>query len=156
MIILKEKPFLDITPARVNVRVAKFDLRTGRVREVVHRHNLAVLAGRNMIRDLLNGDTVAALSHFAVGTGTTAPASTDTTLGTEVFRDVFTKVTEADAKLTIQYFLGSQSANGNDLSEAGLFNDDTTGTMYARVTFPADAKTASEAWTFNWELTWGV
>ena len=50
-------------------------------------HNLAVTAGRNLIRDLLHGDSLAGVTHFAVGTSNTAVAPADTALGAQVFRD---------------------------------------------------------------------
>lgn len=148
--------------AKVNVNIQKENLTTGEIRTEEY-HNLAVDVGLNLIRDFMFGDAVTGLTgaRFALGTSTTAEASTDTALGMEVFRDQFTKVTKVDKGLEIQYFLSSTSANGNDIAEAGLFGNGATdtagsGTMYARVTFPVEPKTNAEAWTFTWTLTWEV
>lgn len=140
----------------VNVTICKIDAATGRIVGVVRRHNLVPTAGRNLLRDFLAGDGPAALSHVALGTGTTTPAATDTALQAEVFRDVITQRIKDTAKLTVKYYLGTQYANGYTLAEAGLFNAATGGVMYARVTFPPDAKTVSQAWTFTWDLTFSV
>ena len=124
---------------------------------VQEAHNLAVTAGRNLIRDFLNGDAVTGLTHFALGTDGTAVTAADTALGAEVFRDVFTQTTKDAAKLTVKYYLDSSSANGNTLREAALLNAASGGTMYARVALPdAIVKTTSLAYTFTWDLTWGV
>jgi hypothetical protein len=82
----------------------------------------------------------------------------DTTLGTEVFRDVFTSKTYAAGQIIIKYFLASGSANGNTLTEAGLFGDDATGaadsgTLFARVVHSGVAKTSSIAITYTWTIT---
>lgn len=142
---------------RVNVTIEVEDAITGVLLQRQEVHNLVVTAGRNMLRDFLNGDVVTGLTHFALGTGTTAVIATDTTLGTEVFRDAFTSTAEDTAKLTIRYYLASGDANGNTLAEAGLFTDPAAGTMYARAILASTiAKTASLAVTFTWELTFSA
>lgn len=146
--------------AKVNVKIEKQDLNTGEIRTEEY-HNLAVDSGLNWIRDFFNGDVVTGLNRFAVGTGVTAESPSDILLGLEVFRDQFTLVTKISKGLEIKYFLSSTSANGNTIGEAGLFGNGATdtansGTMYARVTFPAEAKTNAQAWTFTWTLTWEV
>jgi hypothetical protein len=148
--------------AKVNVKIQKENLATGNIRTEEY-HNLAVDVGLNLIRDFMNGDAVTGLNggRFALGTSSTLEAPTDTALGMEVFRDQFTKITKLDKGLEIKYFLSSTSANGNAIAEAGLFGNGATGTagsgtMYARVTFPAEDKTNAEAWTFTWTLTWEV
>lgn len=140
----------------VNVTICKIDATTGRIVDVVRRHNLVPTAGRNLLRDFLAGDGPAALSHVALGTGTTAPAATDTALQNEIFRDAITQKVKDVAKLTVKYYLGTQYANGYTLAEAGLFNAATGGVMYARVTFPPDEKTAAQAWNITWDLTFSV
>lgn len=146
--------------AKVNVKIEKQDLLDGSIRTEEY-HNLAVDSGLNWIRDFFNGDVVSGLNRFAAGTGITAESPSDIQLGTEVFRDQFTLVTKISKELEIKYFLSSTSANGNTIGEAGLFGNGATdtansGTMYARVTFPAEAKTNAQAWTFTWTLTWEV
>ncbi len=120
-------------------------------------HNMTVDAGLNLIRDFLNGDAPTDLTHFAVGTGSTAAAAGDTTLGTEVFRAAVTQRTKTSKQLTVKYYLPSGSANGNTLAEAGLFNHVSAGTMFARAVLASTiAKTASVAVTFTWELTFAA
>lgn len=55
------------------------------------------------------------------------------------------------------YYLGSGSANGNTLGEAGLFNAASGGTMFARVKLsPTIVKTSSIAVTFTWTINLGA
>lgn len=142
---------------RVNVLVETFDAETGELLHSQETHNLVVTAGLNLIRDALNGGTIDPISHFAVGTGSTAVTAGDTELDTEVEREVVTAKTTGSASLVIQYYLASGTANGNTLAEAGLFNDATAGDMYARVVLGSTiAKTAAVAVSFTWTLTWGA
>jgi len=143
----------EVVGYQVNVTIEKRDVNAGKVREVVRVHNRVTDVGLNAIRDFLAGDSVMAPSHFALGTGTTDPASGDVSLETEVFRDVLTQITKAGPGLVqYKYYLSSQDANGHTLAEAGLFNAAAGGDLYARVTFPADEKTNAEAWTITWDI----
>lgn len=140
-----------------NVEVVVSDVETGAVIERQTAHNLVVNNGLNLIRDLLDGDAVAGLTHFAVGTGTTAVSATQTALVTEVFRAAVTSRTSNAQQLVVTYYLASGSANGNTLAEAGLFNAASTGTMFARVKFASTiVKTASIAVTFTWTINLGA
>lgn len=143
---------------RVNVRIEK--IRSDHVRTEAY-HNLAVDSGLNLIRDFLYGDAVSGLERFALGTGTGQVQAADAKLENEVFRDQLTKVTKTDKGLEIKYYLSSTDANGYAISEAGLFANGATdmpdsGTLYARVTFPAEEKMGAEAWNFTWTLEWDV
>lgn len=137
----------------VNVTIEVHDAITGELLHREQQHNLVTLVYRNLIRDFMNGTpATGAISHFAVGTSATAPGPNDVALGTEVFRDVVTKRTPDAGKLTIQYYLGSTSANGNTLQEAGLWNAGSGGTLAARVTYQPIIKTASITATFTWDV----
>jgi hypothetical protein len=153
---IRRKP-KDALTGRVNVLIDVLNADTGQIIATQEHHNLVVDDGLNLLRDFLDGATVAGLSHFALGTGTAAVLAADTALDTEVFRDTFAGTTTASKTLTISYFLNSGDANGNTLSEAGLFNDPTAGTMFARVLLsPAIVKTSSIAVTFTWTINMGA
>lgn len=140
-----------------NVLVEVQDADTGAVMASESVHNLVVNAGLNLIRDLLDGDAVAGITHLAVGTGTVAVTASDTALGSEQFRDTVTSRTSNAQQLVVSYYLGSGSANGNTLTEAGLFNAAAAGTMFARVKLASTiVKTASIAVTFTWTINLGA
>lgn len=140
-----------------NVLIAVHDAATGAELSRQVQHNLVVNAGLNLIRDLLDGDAVAGITHFAVGTGAAAVAAGDTTLSTEVFRAAVTSRTSNAQQLVVSYYLASGSANGNTLTNAGLFNSASSGTMFARVKFASSVvKTSSIAVTFTWTINLGA
>ena len=144
-----------------NVKIDVWDIEVNKIIETIDKHNLIVTNGKNLIRDMLGLVAgVTGLNYFAIGTDNTTVQVTDTTLGTEVFRDTFTKTNLSSAKINIQYYLGSGSANGNTLTEAGLFGDDATGTpdsgtLFARVTHTSIVKTSSIAVTYSWDVNIG-
>lgn len=139
--------------ARANVLVETVDARTGRVLARERKHNLVTDAGLNLLRDLVHGDGVT-ISHGAVGTDATAPAAGDTTLAAETLRDLIAQRTKAAQELAVKFVVGSTQGNGTTLREAGLFNAASSGTLYARVTPTAVAKTDAILVIYTWTLGW--
>lgn len=91
-------------------------------------------------------------SLFKVGTGTTTPTTSDTDLETPVTIDATTTkaflsgypvLDETNLQATIRCFLNSLEANGNNLTEFGVFNNDTTKKMISRFIHTAINKTSS-------------
>lgn len=114
--------------------------------------NLVVDAGLNLIRDRLAGTSSAYVTHLAVGTNAAAVTALQTTLSTEVFRNVLTQTITSSTK-TVQFklYLAANEANGNTLREIGLFTASTGGTMYARALLASPiVKNASTTVTFTW------
>lgn len=135
------------------VRITQTDAQTGEILSEETINNRVVLSGRNLVRDLLAGETSDTLTHLAVGTVGTPTAGSNTALGNEVFRDSFTATdTTTAGVLVISQFIAGFQANGNTLREAGLFTAGSGGKMYARVTFPDIPKSASIAVTIEWSL----
>jgi len=140
-----------------NVQVTIQDATTGAIVSQQEHKNLVVSSGLDLIRDLLDGDSVAGLTHFAVGIDTGAVSASQASLGDEQFRDTVTQRTSNAQQLVVSYYLASGSANSLALSEAGLFNAASGGTMFARVLLsPVINKTAAVAITFNWTINLGA
>ena len=139
-----------------NVSIQVFDVESGELIEEIERGNLVVLSGRNLIRDLIDEVPATGVTHLAVGTGTTAVVSGDTAMETEQFRGALTKRTPSSGSVTWSYYLSSSQANGNDLTEAGLLNAASGGTLFARVTHAAITKTSSIAVMYSWTLNIGA
>jgi len=101
----------------------------------------------NAIRNVIYGDTITMPSHFGIGTGTTPAAGGDTTLETEVYPDGVNRApisfkTKSINKTT-QFYLNvaAGEANGNALTEFGLPNAATGGTLMNHVVHGAIYKT---------------
>jgi len=138
---------------RSNVTVTVREAKTGRVVFTYQTHNKVVNDGLDQVRDLL-GNFVLAPTHIAVGTGVTVPTASDSVLDTEVFRNVITARDPDPQKITFQLFLDTVDANGNTLSEAGIFNAAASGVMFSRVLIsPVIIKTALVTATLTFEYT---
>jgi len=128
---------------------------TGMVREY-HERNLVVITGKNHIADQLSDKGEAAMSHMAVGTGTTAAAAGDTALGTELDRNALTSKTQgAGADANKVTYVGDWAAGDGTgaITEAGIFNSASAGTLLARSVFAVKNKGAGDSLTLTWTLT---
>lgn len=128
------------------------DATTGKILRDEWTDNKIVTTGLDLVRDLLI-NTSAAPTDIAVGTDNTAPVAGDTTLVTEVFRNLITRRTASPQKATFQLFLDTGDANGNTLVEAGIFNRSSGGDMLSRVIFAAIVKTSGVTATLTWDIT---
>lgn len=118
--------------------------------------NLVVTTGKNHIADQLSSAPgQGAMSHMAVGTGTTAPAAGDTTLGTEIDRNALTSRTDASNVVTYVGNWAAGDATNAAIAEAGIFNAASSGTMLARATFTAINKGAGDTLQITWTVTIG-
>lgn len=135
-----------------NVTLRLFD-KDGNLKQEVTSHNLVVDTGLDHIADqLASTPAESAMSHMAVGTGSTAAAAGNTTLGTESARVALSNRTTTDNVTT--YVATFPAGTGTAaLQEAGIFNDNTTGTMLARDTFDVINKGASDSLEITWTLT---
>ena len=144
---------MDVIGLKTNVVIEARDP-SGRLVNRIRRHNLVTLAGRNLIRDALNG-TVAGigLDKVAVGTGSTAVAPEQTALVAEADRGPISQRVLDDGSLTVQRYLTTADANGVSIQEAGLFAGSV---MLARVVFPEVAKTSDLTVTITWTVSIGA
>lgn len=119
-------------------------------------HNLVVNGGLAFIASRLY-NTPAVMSHIAVGTNTTAAAGTDTALGSESARVGLDSATVATTNVTndtVQYVATFGPGTGTAaLTEAGIFNASSGGTMLARTVFPVINKGAGDTLTITWKVT---
>ncbi len=118
--------------------------------------NLVVTSGKNHIADQLSDKGEAAMSHMAIGTGTTAAVATDTALGTELDRNALTSKTQgtgSDAN-KVTYVASWAAGDGTGaITEAGIFNSASAGQMLNRSVFPVKNKESGESMTLTWILT---
>lgn len=119
-------------------------------------YNLITTNGKNGIADqLLAAPSIGKETHMGIGTGTVAPTAADTALGTEVgTRQAFTTKTRSNNIVTHVGTFGAGVGTGA-ITEAGIFNAATVGTMFSRITFSAINKGASDTLELTWTYTIG-
>jgi len=125
--------------------------------EVFYADNLVVGTGLAFIANkMLDGNTTAVMTHMALGTGTTAAVTSDTTLETENGRvsldsaaNVNTNVTGDSVQFVATFPAGTCTGA---LTEAGLFNDATAGAMLSRTNFAVVNKSELDSIAVTWKI----
>ena len=117
--------------------------------------NLVVTAGKEHVVSRLNDASDSVMTHMAVGTGSTAAAAGDTTLGTESARVALTSSTVSGATITyVATFPAGTPNTLTALNEAGIFNASSGGTMFCRTVFAGVVnKDTSDAMSITWAIT---
>lgn len=113
--------------------------------------NMVVTVGKNHIAGRMVG-TPTVMSHMAIGTNATAVIAGDTALGTEVGRVSLTSSTAVLADITYIATFGPGVGTGA-LTEAGILNAGSAGTMLCRTTFGVFTKSADDTLTVTWKVT---
>ena len=114
--------------------------------------NLVVTAGKEYVASRMKDTTKDAMSHMAVGHGSTSAAAGDTALGSELDRQALTATTGSSNEITYVATFGAGDGTGA-IAEAGLFNAASAGDMLCRTTFGVINKAASDSMTITWVVT---
>jgi hypothetical protein len=115
--------------------------------------NLVVNTGLNFMTSRMKDTTLDAMTHMAVGSGTTAAAAGDTALETQISARVSLTSTTVTAN-AIEYVaaFGAGVSTGA-ITEAGIFNASTAGTMLCRTVFAVVNKGAADTLQITWLVT---
>ncbi len=122
--------------------------------------NTVVTAGRRWVLQQINSSgivTSQSISYGAVGTSTTAPATSDTALGSEATRVainsfVTSNLTSNPPSWEANISFATNQAN-TTLGEVGMFNSSSGGTMLARATYATLNKTTSNTLSISYTLS---
>ena len=116
--------------------------------------NLVVTAGKTFIASRMVGTSATIMSHMELGTGTTAAAAGDTALETSISASRVTLTSGTNAANVITYVASFPAGTGTGaVTEAGIFNAASAGTMLCRTVFPIVTKLPADALTITWTVT---
>ena len=116
--------------------------------------NLVVSAGKDFVASRMKDTTDAAMSDMAIGTGSTAAAAGDTALGSESARVTLTSTSVSNNVITYAATFGAGTpSSAAAITEAGLFNASSGGTMLCRTVFDVVNKGAADSMTISWAVT---
>jgi len=157
---MKNLKLVESVPVIGSLRIIIRDAKTGKIKSVDEVKNLITDGARNSWADHARGTTEnnkGIITYCAVGTDSTAPVASNTTLGTEIERKLVSTreiSSGADNAAVFTTFFNTSEANGA-LKEVGLFGDDAavaadSGTMF---THAAIDRTKSTADTLTIEYT---
>lgn len=123
----------------------------GQVKENREIKNLVVTVGKQFIAARMVG-TPAEMSHMAIGAGTVAAAVADTTLGQELGRVAL--ASDSSSGTVVTYTASFPPGTGTGaVTEAGVFNASSAGTMLCRTVFAVVNKGADDAMSITWQIT---
>ena len=114
--------------------------------------NLVVTTGLSFIASRMNDASATTMSHMAIGSGSTAAVLADTTLGTELGRVALSSTSVTANAVTYVATFGAGVGTGA-ITEAGLFNAASAGTMLCRTVFAVVNKSAFDTLVITWVVT---
>ncbi len=128
-------------------------IRDGKVIQEEKVNNIIVTTGKALVATLVSGSGTS-FSHMAIGTDNTTEVIGDSSLIAEVGRVTLTS--KAVSTNVISYIGDFPAGTGTGtITEAGILNASSSGTMLNRVTFSSVNKTASDALKITWDVTFG-
>lgn len=114
--------------------------------------NLVVTSGKGYVASRMKDTTESAISHMAIGTGSTAAAAGNTALGAESDRNTLTSTSVSGGTVTYIATFGAGEGTGA-ITEAGLLNASSAGTLLCRTVFAVVNKGAQDSMTITWSVT---
>lgn len=131
----------------------------GNIKHDVVVPNTVVNTGKAFIAQSMlktTANTPVAMTHMALGTGVTAVAVTQTTLITETGTRVTVTPTNTTVTTTndaVQYVATFAAGNATGaITEAGIFNASSDGTMLCRTVFAVINKDVNDSMTITWRV----
>lgn len=116
--------------------------------------NLVVTDGKEFVASRMKDTTAGAMSHMAIGTGSTAAAASDSALGSESARVALTSTTVSSNTITyVATFPANTPSSAAAITEAGLLNASSSGTMLCRTVFDVVNKGTADSMTITWTVT---
>ena len=150
----------DVIKMRGAIELALQNAHTGE--EILRRKvdNLVVTTGRRFALQQICSQVMVtshSIGYMAVGTGTAAPATSDSALGSETTRKTIGTFTTTNLTSNPPSWMAVVSYATNEanttLGEAGLFNSSSGGTMLNRGTFTTLNKTTSNTLTISYTVS---
>jgi hypothetical protein len=131
----------------------------GELRQKKSVYNLIVNTGKAFMAQSLikTTNSPAAMTHMGIGTGVTAAAAADSGLQSEIGSRqtvTATNVTTNVTNDTAQFVATFAAGNGTGaVTEAGIFNAASSGTMLCRTVFGVINKGVNDTLTVTWKVT---
>lgn len=116
------------------------------------KDNLVVQVGKNFLATAITNNSTSPFGYMALGGGTAAPNTADTALQSEIARQALQSSSTIGSSTTMIGYFGPGIGTGT-LTEAGIFNASSSGTMLSRIVFGAVSKTPTDSLTITWTVS---
>ena len=124
----------------------------GQVKDEQEFKNLVVTTGKNFIASRMKDTSDTAMSHMAIGSGTTSAVVGDTALETELGRVSLTSTTVTANSVAYVATFPAGTGTGA-VTEAGILNASSSGTLLCRTVFSVINKGAADTLGITWTVT---
>jgi hypothetical protein len=127
----------------------------GNIKDTRSVKNLVLTTGKTFIAASMLKTTTnspVAMSHMAVGSGTTAAAIGNTGMESQLGRVSLASSSSSGAVVTYTASFPAGTGTGA-VTEAGIFNNSTGGDMLCRTVFSVVNKGADDAMSITWTVT---
>ena len=114
--------------------------------------NLVVTDGKEYVASRMKDTSATAMSHMAIGSGTTAAAASQSALVSELGRVSLTSTTVSGAVVTYVATFGAGTGTGA-VTEAAILNANSSGDMLCRTVFSVVNKGSADSMTITWTVT---
>lgn len=114
--------------------------------------NLVVTDGKEYVASRMKDATATAMSHMAIGSGSTAAAAGNSALGNQLGRVALTSTNVSGAVVTYVATFAAGTGTGA-VTEAGILNASSSGDLLCRTVFSVVNKGASDSMTITWTVT---
>lgn len=122
----------------------------GNIKKEYDFKNLVVDTGKAFTINALIANSTSPFTYIAIGTGTTAANTSNTQLGAEVSRVAFSYATTTSSVTMTSIF--APGIGTGSITEAGIFNAASSGTMLSRTVFDPVNKTSSDQLSIIWTI----
>jgi len=126
--------------------------KSGKLKAYRKVKNLTVNSGFAAVCDMMGSGNIEPFKYCAIGTGTVAPSASDTSLGNESARveGGYTRTSNTVWKNDATFGAG---VGTGAITESGLFNSSSGGTMLCRQTFAVINKGSNDTLVVTWQYT---
>ena len=114
--------------------------------------NIVVTAGKGYVASRMKDASATAMSHMAIGSGTTNPAASDTAVETELGRVALTSTNVSAAVVTYVATFAAGTGTGA-VTESCILNASSGGTMLCRTEYSVLNKGSADSMTITWTVT---
>jgi hypothetical protein len=126
----------------------------GTVTDTREKKNLVVTSGKTFIASRMVGVASTIMGFMELGTGTTAAAVGDTALQTAIGSSRVALTSGTASTNVVTYVASFPAGTGTGaVTEAGVFNAASAGTMLCRTVFSVVNKGAADAMSITWTIT---
>jgi hypothetical protein len=126
----------------------------GAVKDSREIKNLVVTSGKTFIASRMIGASATVMGWMELGTGVTAAAVGDTTLQTAISGSRVALTSGTSSTNVVTYVASFPAGTGTGaVTEAGVFNASSAGTMLCRTVFSVVNKGAADAMSITWTIT---